>query len=234
MQTFKYVVILQYLFFILFFIINLISKHLFKWNTNNLYFGAIKNWARTVLHWNFATDVNCMSSLRFSSLLFCSFPFPSMLCYFLLFTSSVLFYLSHAFTTAGPHSGGCTNCRGVITVQPNNVDVTYNEEFYGMAMFSKFLVYAPSPPFPSPTYTNYYQKQFPSLQNRLQPTRRLRLRDHDVHQERGQLCAGGGGQLLSNTSTRCGAERGLICASKRGSGSHLFRVVRRRRRTMWW
>ena len=89
MQTFKYVVILQYLFFILFFIINLISKHLFKWNTNNLYFGAIKNWARTVLHWNFATDVNCMSSLRFSSLLFCSFPFPSMLCYFLLFTCSI-------------------------------------------------------------------------------------------------------------------------------------------------
>jgi glucosylceramidase len=71
-----------------------------QWNTNNLYFGAIKNWARTVLHWNYATDSNY-----------------------------------------GPHSGGCSNCRGVITVQPNNVDVTYNEEFYGMAMFSKFLVF---------------------------------------------------------------------------------------------
>eukprot|EP00026_Physarum_polycephalum_P009892 Phypoly_transcript_10029.p1 GENE.Phypoly_transcript_10029~~Phypoly_transcript_10029.p1 ORF type:complete len:429 (+),score=64.05 Phypoly_transcript_10029:130-1287(+) len=71
-----------------------------QWNTNNLYFGAIKNWARTVLHWNFATDPNF-----------------------------------------GPHTGGCDNCRGVITVQSNNVDVTYNEEFYGMAMFSKFLVF---------------------------------------------------------------------------------------------
>lgn len=71
-----------------------------QWNTNNLYFGAIKNWARTVLHWNFATDSN-----------------------------------------SGPHTGGCTNCRGVITVLANNVDVTYNEEFYGMAMFSKFLVF---------------------------------------------------------------------------------------------
>eukprot|EP00026_Physarum_polycephalum_P007115 Phypoly_transcript_07169.p1 GENE.Phypoly_transcript_07169~~Phypoly_transcript_07169.p1 ORF type:complete len:466 (-),score=60.26 Phypoly_transcript_07169:25-1422(-) len=71
-----------------------------QWNTNNLYFGAIKNWARTVLHWNYATDSNY-----------------------------------------GPHSGGCDNCRGVITVHPNNFDVTYNEEFYGMAMFSKFLVF---------------------------------------------------------------------------------------------
>lgn len=70
------------------------------WNTNNLYIGAIKNWARTVLHWNFATDSN-----------------------------------------SGPHAGGCTNCRGFITVHSNNVDVTYNEEYYGMAMFSKFLVF---------------------------------------------------------------------------------------------
>ena len=29
----------------------------------------------------------------------------------------------------------------MITVQSNNVDVVYNEEYYGMAAISKFLVY---------------------------------------------------------------------------------------------
>jgi len=71
------------------------------WNTNNLYIGAVQNWARTVLHWNLALDNN-----------------------------------------AGPKtSGGCTNCRGVITVGSDSSTVSYNEEYYGLAMFSKFLKY---------------------------------------------------------------------------------------------
>jgi len=70
-----------------------------QWNTNNLYMGAIKNWARTVIHWNLALDSN-----------------------------------------SGPHTGGCGTCRGVVTIASDG-GVTYNEEFYGMAMFSKFLNY---------------------------------------------------------------------------------------------
>eukprot|EP01113_Clastostelium_recurvatum_P024973 TRINITY_DN2990_c0_g1_i4.p1 TRINITY_DN2990_c0_g1~~TRINITY_DN2990_c0_g1_i4.p1 ORF type:complete len:479 (+),score=80.88 TRINITY_DN2990_c0_g1_i4:28-1464(+) len=41
----------------------------------------------------------------------------------------------------GPYSGTCTNCRGIVTVQNGYNSVSYNEEFYGMAMFSKFLKY---------------------------------------------------------------------------------------------
>lgn len=67
--------------------------------TINLYFGAVENWARTVLHWNLVLN-----------------------------------------STSGPHYGGCTNCRGIITLQDNNIDVIYNEEYYGLAMISKFLV----------------------------------------------------------------------------------------------
>jgi len=40
-----------------------------------------------------------------------------------------------------PHTGGCPNCRGVITVESDNYTVTYNEEYYGMAMVSSFLNY---------------------------------------------------------------------------------------------
>eukprot|EP01111_Echinosteliopsis_oligospora_P012851 TRINITY_DN4462_c0_g1_i2.p1 TRINITY_DN4462_c0_g1~~TRINITY_DN4462_c0_g1_i2.p1 ORF type:complete len:469 (-),score=120.74 TRINITY_DN4462_c0_g1_i2:8-1414(-) len=71
-----------------------------QWNTNNLYFGAIQNWASTVLHWSFAMD-----------------------------------------PTGQPHAGGCDNCRGIVTVGYDHSTVTYNEEYYGMAMISKFLKY---------------------------------------------------------------------------------------------
>jgi len=55
--------------------------------------------------------------------------------------SSVMQWNLALDTSYGPHFGGCGNCRGVITVQQNYVDVVYNEEFYGMAMISKFLKY---------------------------------------------------------------------------------------------
>ncbi len=39
----------------------------------------------------------------------------------------------------GPQNGGCGNCRGVITVNTVSSQVTYNEEYYSIAHFSKFV-----------------------------------------------------------------------------------------------
>jgi glucosylceramidase len=39
----------------------------------------------------------------------------------------------------GPHDGGCTNCRGVVTVNSATGAVTFNEEFYSIAHASKFV-----------------------------------------------------------------------------------------------
>lgn len=39
----------------------------------------------------------------------------------------------------GPQNGGCGNCRGVITVNTVSGQVTYNEEYYAIAHFSKFV-----------------------------------------------------------------------------------------------
>lgn len=38
----------------------------------------------------------------------------------------------------GPKNGGCQNCRGVITIASNG-EVTYNEEYYALGQFSKFV-----------------------------------------------------------------------------------------------
>ena len=38
----------------------------------------------------------------------------------------------------GPTNSGCTNCRGVVTVNPSNGAVTYNAEFYALGHLSKF------------------------------------------------------------------------------------------------
>src|SRR5258706_229323 len=40
---------------------------------------------------------------------------------------------------AGPQNGGCTNCRGVVTIDSSRGDVTYNEEYYILGHVSKFV-----------------------------------------------------------------------------------------------
>lgn len=37
----------------------------------------------------------------------------------------------------GPHQGGCTNCRGVVTINNATGAVTFNEEFYALGQFTK-------------------------------------------------------------------------------------------------
>ena len=39
----------------------------------------------------------------------------------------------------GPHLGGCSDCRGVVTIDSSNGNVTLNEEFYTIAHASKFV-----------------------------------------------------------------------------------------------
>ncbi len=39
----------------------------------------------------------------------------------------------------GPHQGGCSGCRGVVTVNNSTGAITYNEEFYSIAQASKFV-----------------------------------------------------------------------------------------------
>lgn len=40
---------------------------------------------------------------------------------------------------AGPQNGGCSNCRGVVTINQTTGEVTYNEEFYILGHLSKFV-----------------------------------------------------------------------------------------------
>jgi glucosylceramidase len=40
---------------------------------------------------------------------------------------------------AGPHLGGCTNCRGVITINSGSGTVTRNVEYYALAHASQFV-----------------------------------------------------------------------------------------------
>jgi len=40
---------------------------------------------------------------------------------------------------AGPQNGGCNNCRGVVTINQNNGEITYNEEFYILGHVTKFV-----------------------------------------------------------------------------------------------
>ena len=39
----------------------------------------------------------------------------------------------------GPHLGGCTNCRGVVTIDSATGQVSRNEEFYALAQASRFV-----------------------------------------------------------------------------------------------
>lgn len=39
----------------------------------------------------------------------------------------------------GPYVGGCTNCRGLITVNTTNNQITYNVDYYSTANMSKFI-----------------------------------------------------------------------------------------------
>ncbi len=39
----------------------------------------------------------------------------------------------------GPHLGGCTNCRGVVTIDTSNGQVTRNVDYYGLAHLSRFV-----------------------------------------------------------------------------------------------
>lgn len=39
----------------------------------------------------------------------------------------------------GPHLGGCTNCRGVVTIDSSNGQVTRNVDYYALAHLSRFV-----------------------------------------------------------------------------------------------
>jgi glucosylceramidase len=39
----------------------------------------------------------------------------------------------------GPTNNGCANCRGVITINQSSGEVTFNEEFYSIAHFTKVI-----------------------------------------------------------------------------------------------
>ena len=40
----------------------------------------------------------------------------------------------------GPHTGGCTDCNGVATIDQNTGNVTYSNDYYLLGQFSKFVV----------------------------------------------------------------------------------------------
>ncbi len=40
----------------------------------------------------------------------------------------------------GPHNGGCPDCLGVVTVDPNTGNVLYSNDYYLIGHFSKFVV----------------------------------------------------------------------------------------------
>ena len=40
---------------------------------------------------------------------------------------------------SGPYSGGCTQCRGVVTINSASGAVTHNEDYYALAHASKFV-----------------------------------------------------------------------------------------------
>ena len=41
---------------------------------------------------------------------------------------------------AGPQNDGCPDCRGVITVNSQSGDVTYNADYFALGHFSKFVL----------------------------------------------------------------------------------------------
>jgi Cellulose binding domain/Glycosyl hydrolase family 30 TIM-barrel domain/Glycosyl hydrolase family 30 beta sandwich domain len=40
----------------------------------------------------------------------------------------------------GPHTGGCTDCNGVVTIDQNTGNVTYSNDYYLLGQFSKFAL----------------------------------------------------------------------------------------------
>lgn len=52
---------------------------------------------------------------------------------------TVLFWSLAQDPSGNPHTGGCSNCRGVITINQTNGAVTYNEEYYALAHFARFV-----------------------------------------------------------------------------------------------
>jgi glucosylceramidase len=46
---------------------------------------------------------------------------------------SVLLWNLALDPTGGPHRGGCSDCRGVVTIDPTTGSVTRNEEYYALA-----------------------------------------------------------------------------------------------------
>jgi glucosylceramidase len=54
-------------------------------------------------------------------------------------SSSVLLWNMALDEKGGPTNGGCTTCRGVVTINPGG-QVTYNLDYYGLGHVSKFVV----------------------------------------------------------------------------------------------
>ncbi len=53
--------------------------------------------------------------------------------------SSVLMWNLALDQNGDPHLGGCSDCRGVVTIDSNSGAVTHNEEFYALGHASRFL-----------------------------------------------------------------------------------------------
>ena len=70
------------------------------WNETNLFIGAVRDYAKSVLLWNLALD-----------------------------------------QSSGPTNGGCTNCRGVVTINDSvsPATVSYNVEYYVIGQSSKWV-----------------------------------------------------------------------------------------------
>jgi glucosylceramidase len=51
----------------------------------------------------------------------------------------VLFWNLALDENAGPHAGGCSNCRGVVTIDSRSGAVTRNDEYYALAHASRFV-----------------------------------------------------------------------------------------------
>ncbi|HWG19531.1 MAG TPA: glycoside hydrolase family 30 beta sandwich domain-containing protein [Terracidiphilus sp.] len=70
------------------------------WNEQNLFIGAVRDYAKSVLLWNLALDQN-----------------------------------------SGPKNGGCTNCRGVVTINDSTSPATiaYNVEYYVIGQSAKWV-----------------------------------------------------------------------------------------------
>ncbi len=54
-------------------------------------------------------------------------------------STSVLLWNIALDTSAGPKNGGCSNCRGIVTIDQANGNVTYNVEYYVLAHASRFV-----------------------------------------------------------------------------------------------